>query len=145
MRISDWSSDVCSSDLAAARRGIAVPAVHVERQAGLRRELRHLDAAPDSIGLVRAEPIARFGRGEQAAHHDLLRTDLPARARLHRLREAAEQPFLLIRADQLPRRVAIIAFGKLLQCRRWVALALQYIAEVEGPVARGDARLDRKS
>src|SRR3546814_7622291 len=95
MRISDWSSDVCSSDLAAARRGIAVPAVHVERQAGLRRALRHLDAAPDSIGLVRAEPIARFGRGEQAAHHDLLRTDLPARARLHRLREAAEQPFLL--------------------------------------------------
>src|SRR3546814_14968604 len=57
MRISDWSSDVCSSDLAARRRGgdhVAVPVDHVD-VAGVAVDLRH-------GGLARAGGVARPGR-----------------------------------------------------------------------------------
>ncbi len=134
----------CDAASRRARRGIAVPAIHVERQAGARRDLRRLDAAPDGIGLVGTEPAPRFGRGEQAAHHDLLRANLPARAALHRLRQSVEQPSFLIGAHQLARRVAVIAFGELLQRRRGIGLAFQYLAQLKGAVAGGDARFGQE-
>src|SRR3546814_4156892 len=56
MRISDWSSDVCSSDLAVQM--VAEPVDQVE--VGIAADRRHLDELPDHV----EGRLARFGHGE---------------------------------------------------------------------------------
>ncbi len=52
--------------------------------------------------------------------------------------------FFLFGTHQLPRGVAIIGLGKLLQRRGDVALAFQYLSQLERPVARGDPRFGQE-
>src|SRR3546814_20593327 len=54
MRISDWSSDVCSSDLQAAR---------LYRGAGRQRLGRHRRAACRHVRILRLSPAPRAGSG----------------------------------------------------------------------------------
>src|SRR3546814_1594569 len=62
MRISDWSSDVCSSDLPAVRIGVAVAEAGLERRAGgmaakiERRGARQRRAAAEMIVDEQPEP-----------------------------------------------------------------------------------------
>src|SRR3546814_17852244 len=61
MRISDWSSDVCSSDLADARAPAA--AVEIRKRDDRQRDQRdHHDDALDEIGQA---------DGQKAAQHDI--------------------------------------------------------------------------
>src|SRR3546814_10506214 len=78
MRISDWSSDVCSSDLHAARpRGGGIDAVEIgERRLGGGEALRGLEhrqrAGRGRLGLGRGPAVARTHQaqlGEAAIQH----------------------------------------------------------------------------
>src|SRR3546814_5234152 len=53
MRISDWSSDVCSSDLVDIAWVLAVEAAHPHRQ-----RLRERDVQPRSQGIAQAAAVA---------------------------------------------------------------------------------------
>src|SRR3546814_16345891 len=101
MRISDWSSDVCSSDLRAAgqrQTGLLGAGDDVERDAGgalhLVQELGAVAGAPAGFGGNRA------GDGDAAAGHllgaDLQRID---GARYGRLRQPAGAAQALAEAD----------------------------------------------
>src|SRR3546814_19008356 len=73
MRISDWSSDVCSSDLAAAAQAApAADRIDVDAQAARRLQDRRADreaAAPprggeDDEGAVPGSPVCVVGQGQ---------------------------------------------------------------------------------
>src|SRR3546814_2155879 len=65
MRISDWSSDVCSSDLERQRqqhRVLRIEAAHVDRAAAVGRQDRPVgDGLDDEMIAVRREQAARSG------------------------------------------------------------------------------------
>src|SRR3546814_18143315 len=73
MRISDWSSDVCSSDLLVAARRIDLPDAFalLERLADLDRETRKLPrhgrAQVERIEVAPRDLEARFKRGRRRA------------------------------------------------------------------------------
>src|SRR3546814_4073211 len=81
MRISDWSSDVCSSDLADA--GAAVAAVGIDLQPGLEIARIHRLACEPGIDGQRVADLGRIaqtpadGRGEHG------RIDIAGRAAAH--------------------------------------------------------------
>src|SRR3546814_7386103 len=81
MRISDWSSDVCSSDLCLARTGIRLPRDHVEpapriARAGLRAKpitgARRVHRRPVRGGCRPQVPRCSYWR-QGILHHDALR------------------------------------------------------------------------
>src|SRR3546814_7458953 len=89
MRISDWSSDVCSSDLGDERAGRLAAEIHRIARLDLlqprsQRAVGHLDrqkfdlvgigGAGDRIGAQQRPPLAR-----QADHHELARAEAEAR------------------------------------------------------------------
>src|SRR3546814_20585829 len=102
MRISDWSSDVCSSDLVAAaldeEAGDAAGAEQreggVERDmaVGVGRHLRHLDAGLP-IGLEAGRLVALVGHQQRrvlgrAPHHGMAEQQPPAATAHHAQRPA---------------------------------------------------------
>src|SRR3546814_8341548 len=96
MRISDWSSDVCSSDLALARlQGRALEHVHPDREEGLRqagrllqrealghrqalRGRRHAVLGIAAAGDQRADLVSQLGLGYAVAQRYHLAGDLEA-------------------------------------------------------------------
>src|SRR3546814_7272598 len=63
MRISDWSSDVCSSDLIAAFRATGLqPIEHIGDQVADLAELRHAEAACGACGRADADAARLGGR-----------------------------------------------------------------------------------
>src|SRR3546814_6233900 len=69
MRISDWSSDVCSSDLTALHPPGAGPRVRVLRR--LQRRLEHIHRQPARPGRERRGPtVCRRGEDSQRAGAD---------------------------------------------------------------------------
>src|SRR3546814_10869367 len=83
MRISDWSSDVCSSDLACARRARS----HARRAA--RNALAHVALHRDFLGLLVAQlllgPFGRWlaGAGAEAGEQPAQQARLLGRRRFH--------------------------------------------------------------
>src|SRR3546814_2706686 len=73
MRISDWSSDVCSSDLAGRQGDLAAEVGHLDGEAGQLVVLRNLPVhvvAEDDVGL------AGLDAGGQDAHPEVAGTHL---------------------------------------------------------------------
>src|SRR3546814_9574451 len=68
MRISDWSSDVCSSDLVTARAQAELATLVQRRLHDRRRRPEELDAVGPAP-LDRAQPLARLGRGVDGLQH----------------------------------------------------------------------------
>src|SRR3546814_5137039 len=72
MRVSDWSSDVCSSDLALEElvglEGGLHPLV-VEDVAGKQRELELLDDLVHALGAVGELPVRGHGVDAEGVHH----------------------------------------------------------------------------
>src|SRR3546814_2545470 len=86
MRISDWSSDVCSSDLVGAALAVAVVAVH--------RAARGVDR---DLVVVHAQPVAlRIGVVEQARLQHLVRRRADARHQVAR----RERGLLDVRSEE---------------------------------------------
>src|SRR3546814_8031825 len=70
MRISDWSSDVCSSDLLGAQRG-----QRLDQHGGLDR---HVQRADDACALQRLRRAEFLAQGHQAGHFGFGDVDLAA-------------------------------------------------------------------
>src|SRR3546814_10449736 len=72
MRISDWSSDVCSSDLAELRAQLARWTLHrlAQAQQGQRHAARHVDGRnlERGIGDVGILPIGEIEEAQRIAH-----------------------------------------------------------------------------
>ena len=112
MRISDWSSDVCSSDLAADFLGCRWPSIASQRQGPkVRRRTRRQTAAVPAVGLLARSQSrrARLGGSEKPQagpqHHQEARADEETRAALNAL--PAENPghcVCVLQASKYPLR-----------------------------------------
>src|SRR3546814_16983953 len=72
MRISDWSSDVCSSDLLAANTDLRVAAANLERARAITREVRAVSDVQTSLdGSASVGEASNLGIGNPAGVHDL--------------------------------------------------------------------------
>src|SRR3546814_11124394 len=99
MRISDWSSDVCSSDLLPQLR-LLLPPLPVRRPARVRRQraAHHGDAAPGYLPACRLAALSRARLPEQrnldGDHHGRVDRAVSAgRRRLHRSAGALPPPW----------------------------------------------------
>src|SRR3546814_5921461 len=68
MRISDWSSDVCSSDLPSATEGYAE--AHVRRLEAMRRLSRNVEREPDGSWVIAPDHLERAAAYEMARAKD---------------------------------------------------------------------------
>src|SRR3546814_17257880 len=117
MRISDWSSDVCSSDLH-ARRDIA----RVGIAGSQRDDRRRLDVEPGIEECAREHlaELAAFGRGEQIAdRHGLDQRRLEQRGLAAVVAQQQRRADIGDRRDVANARLLIAGFRDRLLRRRW--------------------------
>src|SRR3546814_5412931 len=99
MRISDWSSDVCSSDLPSGLHNIEghLDFARCERVLGSKQAQKPRRIVP--IALVRGARLLRFAVGAPAALLiKIVETDpIPQRARVERSEEHTSEPQSLMR------------------------------------------------
>src|SRR3546814_5630515 len=90
MRISDWSSDVCSSDLAKKATNEAVPETWYKRMLAIAYDAKRMDlAVTASLDLVSAYPSADNWRDSLIIFRDTGKLDDQATLDLMRLMRAA--------------------------------------------------------
>src|SRR3546814_6386505 len=97
MRISDWSSDVCSSDLPAQRRDLALIDDDIlARDARLQRLAEHAlgHQQPGRLAVLAGrEHLADFGAADDILDHQ--RSKLARHRRLHRVGEVVDDIVIL--------------------------------------------------
>src|SRR3546814_20521293 len=109
MRISDWSSDVCSSDLAALASARARPKARpaMALTAGFKASIRAIQASSSSTGEIAFVPMRRRSSTAERAVRDIVSSMWTGAACL------VDQPFRLRVRVERPDRAADLGVGQL--------------------------------
>src|SRR3546814_9745457 len=113
MRISDWSSDVCSSDLTLSRMAPGTP-------------------VSDPLAVLRSPKLAKFLEAA-AQQYDLVCLDAPpvlAVSDASTLAELADQTIVIVRWMRTPRHFVSATLGRLGRCRAHISCVVMTQAKL---------------